>query len=212
MIGRSQSTVRPNDRSLLYVAELLHRVQNEYMKAISIASIMATRSPDPEARAALCQVIDHLHASAKAHRALMSPLSGRLVDFTADLTQLCRALASAGFDQRGIALHLTLPGSLLLDSVRCWRANLILSELITNASRHAFGTRGGRISIVVTMACGWIVCRVSDDGSSVPTFEPGLGTQIVDALTADLKGDVERMYTESGTIVTLSFPENLGPA
>ena len=69
-----------------------------------------------------------------------------------------------------------------------------------------------RISIVVTMACGWIVCRVSDDGSSAPTLEPGLGTQIVDALTADLKGDVERMYTESGTVVTLSFPENLGPA
>ena len=42
MIGRSQSTVRPIDRSLLYVGELLHRVQNEYMKAVSFASIMAT--------------------------------------------------------------------------------------------------------------------------------------------------------------------------
>jgi two-component sensor histidine kinase len=212
MIEGSRSTVEPIDGSLLYAAELSHRVQNEYTKAISFASMMATRSSDPEAKAALCEVIDHLHALAKGHRALMPPLPGQLVDFAADVTQLCRTLASAGLDRRGIALHLTVSGSVLLDGVRCWRAKLILSELITNASRHAFGTHAGRISIVVTMACGWIVCRVSDNGSLVPTFEPGLGTQIVDALTADLKGDVERMYTESGTVVTLSFPENLGPA
>ena len=212
MTGYSRFTVEPIDRSLVYVTEFLHRVQNEYTKAISFASMMATRSPNPEAKAALCQVIDHLHASAKAYRALRPPVSGELVDYGADVTTLCQIMASAGLDQRGIALDLTVCGSVLLDSVQCWRANLILSELITNASRHAFGTRGGRISIVVTTACGWIVCRVSDDGSSAPTLEPGLGTQIVDALTADLNGDIERTYIETGTVITLSFPKNLGPA
>jgi len=212
MIGCSQSTVMPIDHSLLYVTEFLHRVQNEYTKAISFASMMATRSPNPETKAALCQVIDHLHALAKGHHTLRPPVPGQLVDFTADLTQLCRNLTSAGLDQRGIALHLTVCGPVLLDGERCWRANLILSELITNASRHAFGKRGGRISIAVAMTRGWIVCRVSDDGSSSPTLQPGLGTQIVDALTADLEGDIERKYTKSGTVVTLSFPKNLGPA
>ena len=210
MIGCSQSTVMSIDRSLLYVTELLHRVQNEYTKAISFVSMMATRSPNPETKVALCQVMDHLHALAKGHRALRPPVSGQLVDFTADLTQLCRTLASPGLDQRGIALHLTVSGSILLDGVRCWRANLILSELITNASRHAFGARGGRISIAVMMTRGWIVCRVSDDGSSASTLEPGLGTQIVDGLTAELEGDIERIYSKSGTIVTLSFPKNPG--
>jgi two-component sensor histidine kinase len=212
MIGCSQSTVMPIDHSLLYVTELLHRVQNEYTKAISFASMMATRSPNPETKAALCQVVDQLHALAKGHHALRPPVSTQLVDFTADLTQLCRTLAAADLDQRGIALHLTVSGSILLDGVRCWRASLILSELITNASRHAFGTRGGRISVVVTMSCGSIVCRVGDDGRSAPILEPGLGTKIVDGLTTDLEGDIERMYTESGTIVTLSFPQNPGPA
>ena len=119
---------------------------------------------------------------------------------------------SRDLDQRAITLHLTVPGFLLLGSVRCWRANLILTELITNASRHAFDTQGGRISVAVTTAGGWIACRVSDDGRAAPTPEPGLGTHLVDALTADLGGDVERIYTQSGTIVTLSFPRNRGPA
>jgi two-component sensor histidine kinase len=212
MTRYSQSTAKPIDRSLVYIAELLHRVQNEYTKAISFASLMASRSPNPEAKAALCQVIDHLHASAKAYRALRPPVSGELVDFAANVTTLCQTMASAGFDQRGIALDLTVQGSVLLESLQCWRANLILSELITNASRHAFGTRGGRISIAIIIVCEWIVCRVSDDGYSAPTIDPGVGTRIVDALTADLRGGIKRTYTESGAVITLSFPKNPGPA
>jgi two-component sensor histidine kinase len=145
MIGDLQSTVKPINRSLLYVTELLHRIQNEYMNAISFTSMVATRSATPEAKAALSQVVDHLHALAKAHRILRPPSPGELVDLTAELTQLCRAIVSRDLDQRGITMHLTVAGSLLLDSDQCWRANLILTELITNASRHAFDARGGRI-------------------------------------------------------------------
>src|SRR5262249_45174065 len=38
------------------------------------------------------------------------------------------------------------------------------------------------------------VCRVSNDGHLDPTPKPGLGTQIVDALTTDLKGDIKRKF------------------
>jgi hypothetical protein len=48
MVGYSQSAVKVPDRASLYVTELLHRFE-----AISFASMMATRSPNPEARAAL---------------------------------------------------------------------------------------------------------------------------------------------------------------
>ena len=86
MIGDLQSTVKPIDRSLIYVTELLHRIQNEYMNAISFTSMVATRSRSPEAKAALSQVVDHLHALAKAHRILRPPSRGGLVDLTAELT------------------------------------------------------------------------------------------------------------------------------
>jgi two-component sensor histidine kinase len=208
MIESSESAVKTTDRSLLYVAELVHRVQNDYTTAISFASTMVTRSRNPEAKAALREVIDHLYALAKAHRVLRPPSPGGLVDFAADLTQLCGAISSAGLARRGLTLNLTVSGSVLLESTQCWRANLILSEVISNASRHAFITRGSRIGVDVTIASGWILCRVSDDGSSAPTPEPGLGTQLVDALAADLGGQVSRRHTESGTVVTLTFPTN----
>jgi two-component sensor histidine kinase len=193
---------------MVYVAELLHRVQNEYTTVISLASTMAVRSGNPEAKAALSQIIDHLLASAKAHRLLLPRSPAGLVDFTSDVTRLCRTAVSSGLDQRGITLHLKIPVPVLLDSLKSWRATLILSELITNASRHAFETRGDRISVAITVACGQVVCTVGDNGSSVRTPKAGLGTQLVDAIAGDLEGRIQRCYSESGTAITLSFPKD----
>jgi two-component sensor histidine kinase len=197
------------DRSLLYVTELLHRVNNDYTKTISFAQTIKMSSP--EAKDALCQIVDHLTASAKAYHLLSPRPSGALVDFAEDTTGLCRAMMSSTLDQRGITLHVESPGPIFVDSRRCWLANLILSELITNASRHAFDSRGGLISVSVTVARGAIVCRVSDDGNSSGQPKPGLGTQIIDALTADPSGDIERHYADSGTTIVLSFPKESGP-
>jgi two-component sensor histidine kinase len=208
LMGCRKSRALPIDRSMLYLAEFLHRVQNEYTTAISLASAMAVRSVNPEAKAALSQIVDHLLASAKTHRLLLPRSPAGIVDFTADVTRLCRIVVSSALDQRGITLHLKIREPILLDSLRSWRANLILSELITNASRHAFEARGNRISVAITVACGQVVCTVGDNGSSVRAPKSGLGTQLVNAIAEDLQGGIQRCYSESGTVITLSFPKD----
>jgi two-component sensor histidine kinase len=204
MLWSPSPTGEPIERSLLYVTELLHRVQNDYTRAISLASTMEMRSS--EAKDALRQIVDHLLASAKAYHLLWPRPPGELVDFTAEVTGLCRAMVSSILDLDGISLNLSTPGPVLLDGFRCWRANLILSELITNAARHAFNTRGRRISVTVTTSRGQVTCRVGDDGSAPETPKSGHGTHLVDALTKDLEGDIERRYTATGAVITLSFP------
>lgn len=194
----------PIERSLLYVTELLHRVQNDYTRAISLASTMEMRSS--EAKDALRQIVDHLLASAKAYHLLWPRPPGELVDFAAEVSGLCRAMASSILDQNGISLNLSVPAPILLDGFRCWRANLILSELITNAARHAFNARGGHISVTVAASRGQVTCRVSDDGSASGTPKSGHGTHLIDALTTDLEGNIERRYTATGAIILLSFP------
>ena len=52
MVVCSQSTIKPTCRSSLYVTELLHRVQNQYTKAISFASMIEMRSPIPRQKLA----------------------------------------------------------------------------------------------------------------------------------------------------------------
>jgi two-component sensor histidine kinase len=204
----SQSDTHAADRPYLYVAEFLHRVHNEYTCAISLATRLATRSSHKETKTALGQIINRLHALAASHQILRPALTTASADLSANLAQLCHAMTWSGLAERAIELHLAVTEPVVLDAKRCWRAELIISELITNASRHAFTSQAGRISVTVETAAGQIICRVSDDGSPTATLKRGLGSELIDALAADLDGHVERIHKASGTTITLFFPQD----
>ena len=188
---------------LLYVAELLHRVSNEYAGAISFASVMASRASSPEARSALKTVIEHLVQLASAHRVLFADGTADLGDY---LTRLCQAKVAAELERRGTTLRLAVVSSVALDHARCWRVGLIVSELITNAARHGLPSGRGEIFVSVAANAAQVVCRVSDNGAATAAFRPGLGTRLVDALAAELDGHVERRFGGDGATITLMFP------
>jgi two-component sensor histidine kinase len=146
MIRCSKTGTAELDGSLLYVSELLHRLSNDYANAISFASALAARSFNDEAKAAMYEVIDHLHALAGLHDVLRPPLTGGLADLGEHLAKLCRTMSSALLEQRGITLRLAVSEPVLLDRRRCWLATLIVSELVTNAARHGFIRAGFRNS------------------------------------------------------------------
>ena len=196
-----------SDASFLMVAELLHRSRNDYARIISFASLMSARSCDQETKLALREITDRLHNAAETQRLLSPPTWQGIGEFTETLTRLCGVISTSfEMERRGVSLLLTIDELVFLDAGRSWRACLIVFELISNACRHAFGDRGGRVSVAVTTTRERIICRVSDDGRPASTFELGLGTSLVDALAAALDGFVERQFTDGGTIVTVSFP------
>jgi len=200
-------TIMGSDHALLYVAEFQHRINNEYAKAISFVSRLLMLSSAPEAKTALLEVIDHLHASAKIHHTLRPPLPGELVDFTAHMGELCEAFASTGLKQQGINLYVTISGSAVIDAARSWRASLIIEELMTNSVRHACSAGGGHIRVAIGTDGGNVACEISDDGmASAAIVRPGVGTHLVDALTDELQGHISRSYTKSGAVVRLCFP------
>jgi two-component sensor histidine kinase len=195
-----------SDASSLLVAEFLHRTRNDYARIISFASLVSAKSCDQDTKIALREITDRLHNAAETQRLLSPPMWEGTGEFTETVTRLCGVIsASFVMERRGISLLLTVDELVFLDVGRSWRACLIIFELISNASRHAFGDRGGCISVAVTTAGDQIICRVSDDGRPVSTFERGLGTNLVDALATALDGFVERQFADSGTVVTVSF-------
>jgi two-component sensor histidine kinase len=154
-------------------------------------------------------MINRLHALAASHQMLRPPLTTASADLSANLIQLCQTMTSSGLAERDIELQLAVTEPVILNAKRCWRAKLIISELITNASRHAFASQAGRISVAVETAAGQIICRVSDDGSPTAILKRGLGSELIDALAADLDGYVERIHNASGTTIMLFFPQDL---
>src|SRR6202041_553920 len=116
---------------------LNHRVANEYAAAIAWLSIATTKVADPGAKAALIDAASRLHDFAEAHRALQPPLTAELVSLVEYLRRLCAALIRTKLADRGIGLKL-VEHDIDLDADQCWRVGLIVSELVTNAARHAF--------------------------------------------------------------------------
>jgi two-component sensor histidine kinase len=68
--------VRPSPQGpWLLLSEMGHRVANEYSLAASSISIVASRTADPDAKAALDCAIRRLLDYADAHRVLQAPIS-----------------------------------------------------------------------------------------------------------------------------------------
>src|SRR5579864_4337985 len=92
---------------------------------------------------------------------LLDELNHRISSEFASLIALCRSISRSKFDPMKIELVLAAP-PLLLESGRCRRLGVIVSELITNAARHAFAGRPGRIRVEMLRAGGLVKCIASD--------------------------------------------------
>lgn len=194
------------DRLLLL--ELCHRVNNEFAAAISAVSRAAAASSHEEVKFALETVQDRLLNYAQVHHALQMPDYGIRVDMGAYLKRLCCAICRSKLDSKGIELVLT-ECSLSLSSERCWRLGMIVSELITNSVRHAFGEAGGEIRVEIVSAGALVECHVTDNGSAKSEISPGRGLRIIEALADHLDGRVEHRFGPHGSATTVIFPVDI---
>jgi two-component sensor histidine kinase len=137
---RSSSEVR------LLLREFSHRINNAFTSAIGAISIAAAHSANNEAKAVLAAVQDQLKNYAQVHNALQLPEHSGCIDAAAYLQPLCQAISRSKLDRKGIELQL-VERPFRMDSERCWRLGLIVSELITNGERHAFRNAGGCIRV-----------------------------------------------------------------
>lgn len=190
---------------LLLLDELNHRINNEFTSAIATVFRLAAGSADDEVKRALSGVAQLLHHFAQVHQALQPPDQEILVDAEGYLGKLCRSISRSKLDHMNIGLVLAAP-PLLLESSRCWRLGMIVSELVTNAARHAFARRPGNIRIELVRDGEFVRCTVSDNGSAPSHFQPRRGLRIVEELTKALDGYFELMFGSAGTISILSFP------
>jgi two-component sensor histidine kinase len=198
----------PRGDEQLFLQEMMHRVSNEFSSAVSIISVRAARSPHPEVKIALNEAINLLISFASVHRALRLPAGNMIVDASVYLRKLCSAISNAKLRPSGIQLILSDVEPLLLRADRCWTLGLIVSELITNASRHAFGITKGTIRIELLNSRSCIKCCVSDNGSVRDVVRPGNGLKIIQSLARGLGGSVDHQFGPNGTVSLITLPND----
>lgn len=203
------STATPERRlePELLLLEFSHRINNEFASMIGSLSIASARTKNHETRTALTIVAERLHGYAQVHQALRMPESSIQTDAAAYLRNLCRAICRSKLDDKGIEL-IFVDHPLKMSSERCWRLGLIVTELITNAARHAFRESGGTIRVEVFQQSSFAECSVTDNGRVDAVVRPGCGSKIIRALAESLGGKINLRFGAHGTTATLIFPSD----
>jgi two-component sensor histidine kinase len=189
----------------LLLQELTHRINNELASTIGFVRLTAAQSTNNEVKAVLDRVIQHISDFARIYRALQMPVADDWIDTAKYLRELCRSISRAKLQHRGIDLVL-IESELQLSASRCWRLGMIVSELIANASRHAFGGGGGTIKVELLDRDTFVQCTVTDDGTGSHNIRPGQGLRIIRSLVNDLHGTIEHCSGKMGTRTILCFP------
>jgi two-component sensor histidine kinase len=196
---------RRNSEERLLVGELTHRMKNEFAAAIGVVSLAAARSPNAEVKSALAAVEERLHSFVQVNRCLQIPSRDTIIDASAYLRRLCQSIGRSRLDCRGIELQF-VSRPLQMNSERCWRLGMIISELITNAARHAFGDGGGNIQVELSECGPFVNCRVADDGTAPEEIRPGRGFAIVEGMVASLDGTIIQHFGPRSSVSDMNFP------
>src|SRR6202047_2232516 len=195
----------PNPDGSLLLRELNHRIRNELTSAIYAVSAKAVQSDSVAVKAALLDVVDLLHQCADVHRALRMPDQGRLTDAARYLQQLCFSVTKYRLDRLAIRV-LFWADDLRLEGERCWKLGLIVSELLTNVSRHAqFDARHPELRVELMLAGNIVKCRVSDNGLGPEPIPRGGGLTITGDLASSLGGRIHASCATEGYSFLVTF-------
>jgi two-component sensor histidine kinase len=192
--------------------EVHHRVKNNLQVIASMLRLQSDASHEPAVVEALRQSQNRVESMALIHEQLYENHDLRHVDLAKHAELLLTNLfQSYGVDPRQISGVVKM-SSLPMGVDRAIPAGLILTELISNAIKHAFPDgRKGSIQVVGGHKGDHIEVAVRDTGIGipegvVPKRQGSLGLEIVHILTRQLKGAFELDRT-NGTRFRLSFPE-----
>ena len=188
----------------LLLEEFRHRTRNDLGSLVGILLLRARAATSEAARDGLREAADHALALARVHTRLakdsVAAEDATTVDTREFVVGLCSDLekAFAGDGLRPVALHAVAEAH-RLSTERSVQLGLVLNEAITNAFKYAFPEgRGGEVQVRFRREGGHFLLTVIDDGPGMlPEGEPGeappaqgsgLGTRLLRALAAQLRG------------------------
>jgi two-component sensor histidine kinase len=194
----------------LLIREADHRIKNSLQLVVSLLSLQRSKLTDAEATAALDSAIGRVCAVAEAHRALHQSQDLTTIAFDHMLRDLCRHMGELS---PAIAISCNAEENLEIDAERAIPLGLIVSELLTNAARHAYPEGStGMIEARAQRTQGGLEVSVTDRGVGVgPGAAPSrtLGINIVQALARQIGLDVQTIsHPGQGTSVTLRLPSS----
>ncbi len=186
--------------------ELQHRAKNSFSLITSMIDLMTGASQATEARSALAEI----GARVRAIAALYDLLYAANAVHEVRLDEYCARITTSFNLSENI--HLNNQCDAITASVKiATPVGLILTELTTNAVKHAFpGGRSGAVTVSLCKTPDGAVIVVEDNGAGFPegfdlATNDSLGLMLVQALVGQIQGSF-RIEHGNGTRCVVEFP------
>ncbi len=192
------------------LGEIHHRVKNNLQVISSLLHLQVERLPSAAARHALAESQSRIQSMALVHQLLYRSKDFSHIEFLDYLQTVVDSLIRS-YQTDATNVEAVVQGDRLqLDIDRAITCGLIVTELVTNALRHAFADRTiGHLAVSLAAHEGDVVLEVRDDGSGIPPdaveSTSTFGLQIARTLTQQLAGDLD-IASDDGTIIQIRFP------
>jgi two-component sensor histidine kinase len=203
-----QSLKAAIDRQKTLLEEVNHRVKNSLLMVMSLLSLQARAANQPEIRSQLDSASKRISAIAQAHRRLYRSGDIETVDLCAYIAGVCHDLSEVA---EGCTIGVDGPDHIDISIERAIPIALLVNELVTNATKHAYTDGAARIDVRVRRDGTKIRLTVRDYGIGMPPdFDLAkaktLGMRIVSAFVRQLRAEVRFSTAEPGTEVELAIP------
>lgn len=194
----------------LLLREVYHRVKNNMQMVDSILVIQKGLLTDPKAKSVLAGLRGRLYAMGLVHQQLMGSPDLRTFDVAPFLRELANNIVIGGASN-GVKVNVTAD-TLDVGLDFAIPLGLLVTELLSNALKHAFPGGEGHIDVGLSRnADGSLSLVVSDDGigyeqdvgvQGAPAG--GLGSKIINALVRQLKATM-MIQSDNGTRTEISI-------
>ena len=188
----------------LLMKEVDHRIQNS-LQLVSAFLAMQARAAGGDVADALREAQARLSAVAQVHRRLYHDDQVATVDLARYLEELAGDIKLSLGDEWASRMTLDL-APVLIPSDRAVNVGLIMTELVINATKYAYGGGPGPIAIGLEQHRHRLRLIVADSGQGKTGTNTGFGSRMMGAMIAKLGGEIEHADNRPGLRAILTAP------
>jgi light-regulated signal transduction histidine kinase (bacteriophytochrome) len=197
----------------LLMREANHRVQNSLQLVNAMLMLQARETGDMQVKAQFDLACDRIMAIGMVHKRLWRSDHIQSVDLASYLEEVRDGLVETwGGEWRA---HVDVHGRhILVPTDTAVVVALVVTELLTNAVKYAYGGRPGPIGVSLEEGLGVLRVIVQDQGVGVAPqpSRQGFGSRLTRDLIEQLGGQLRVETGRPGTSVVLSVPLKVGPS
>jgi light-regulated signal transduction histidine kinase (bacteriophytochrome) len=185
--------------------EVNHRVQNSLQLVSSFLGLQARDAGDALLTTAFDEARRRLGAVALVHRRLYRGDQIETVDLARYFEDLIGDMASSMGDDWTGQIHLDAE-PVLAPTDRAVTLGLVVTELVINANKYAYGGAAGPIQVSVQEARGVLTVAVADHGRGKHGPAEGFGSRMMAAMVRQLGGEIAYTDNRPGLRAVLTVP------